>query len=80
MTSACPPMGTTVQLDLLLYASDTDEARTTRIKTQATVTRVENSLAAKGFAAVSRDFRLVVGNNGGDAVHSTTYRTFTGNG
>jgi hypothetical protein len=43
--------------------------RTVRIKTEATVIRVEHSAAADGFAAVSQDFTLLFDNNTKNAFH-----------
>jgi hypothetical protein len=56
-TLTCPPVGTTVQLDVLLSPMS-GSGKSVRIKAEATVVRVEHSDVLEGFAAVSEDFTL----------------------
>lgn len=58
-TLTCPPVGATVQLDVFLHTATGSARKTVRIKTEATVIRIEHSAATEGFAAVSRDFTLL---------------------
>ena len=62
-TRTCPPVGATLELDIHLSSAPGSGGRTVRIKTEATVIRVEHSAAAEGFAAVSQDFTLLFDSN-----------------
>jgi len=62
-TLTCPPVGATVQLEILLVPTTGASRKTVRIKTEATVIRVEHSAGSEGFAAVSRDFTLLFESN-----------------
>jgi len=62
-TRTCPPVGATLELDIHLSSASGSGGRTVRIKTEATVIRVEHSAAAEGFAAVSQDFTLLFNSN-----------------
>jgi hypothetical protein len=66
-TLTCPPVGATVQLDVFLSPTTSAGRKTVRIKTEATVIRVEHSAALEGFAAVSQDFTLLFETNKGNA-------------
>jgi hypothetical protein len=68
-TLTCPPVGATVQLDVFLSPALGSARRTVRIKTEATVIRVEHSGAAEGFAAISQDFTLLFDSNTRNAVY-----------
>jgi PilZ domain len=57
-TLTCPPVGATVQLDVLLSPTTSAPGKSVRIKAEAKVVRVEHSGALEGFAAVSQDFTL----------------------
>ena len=57
-TLTCPPVGATVQLDVLLSPTTSAPGKSVRIKAEAKVVRVEHSDALEGFAAVSQDFTL----------------------
>src|ERR1700693_935556 len=57
-TLTCPPVGATVHLDVFLVPTTGASRKTVRIKTEATVIRVEHSAGSEGFAAVSQDFTL----------------------
>jgi hypothetical protein len=57
-TLTCPPVGATVQLDVLLSPTTSAPGSTVRIKAEVKVVRVEHSDALEGFAAVSQDFTL----------------------
>src|SRR5271169_682171 len=59
LTSTCPAVGTTVQLDVYLSRTPSDASRTMRIRTDATVIRVDHCDSDEGFAAVSQDFILL---------------------
>jgi hypothetical protein len=64
-TPTSPPVGTTVQLDVFLSSRAFGASeRRVRIKTEATVIRVDHSAASEGFAAVSQDFTLLFDGNG----------------
>jgi hypothetical protein len=63
-TLTCPPVGATVQLDVFLSQTLSPARKRVRIKTEATVIRVEHS----GFAAVSQDFTLLFDSNRRNAV------------
>jgi hypothetical protein len=64
-TLTSPPVGTTVQLDVFLSSRAPGAiGRRVRIKTEATVIRVDHSAASEGFAAVSQDFTLLFDGNG----------------
>jgi PilZ domain len=63
-TSTCPPLGTTVELDVFLSPPSGTAGKNVRIRTEATVIRVEHSAPFEGFAAVSQDFKLLFGSNG----------------
>lgn|SRR5260370_40123627 len=60
----CPPVGATIQLEVLLFALASG-ARTLRLKTDATVIRVEHGSAAgeEGFAVVQEGLSLAEGSN-----------------
>jgi hypothetical protein len=62
-TRTCPPVGTTVELEIFLSTPPSSGVRTVQIKTEARVIRVEHSTDAQGFAAVSRDFTLLFDSN-----------------
>ena len=68
-TLTCPPVGTTVQLDVFLSPANGSARRTVRIKTEATVIRVEHSAAGEGFAAISQDFTLLFDGHKRNAVY-----------
>ena len=57
-TLTCPPVGATVQLDVLLSPTTSAPGKCVRIKAEATVVRVEHSDTLEGFAAISQDFTL----------------------
>lgn len=60
----CPPVGATIQLDVLLFPLEAG-ARTLRLKTNATVIRVEHGSTAgkEGFAVVLEGLSLAEGGN-----------------
>ncbi len=62
-TRTCPPVGATLALDIFLSPAPGSKGRIVRIKTEATVVRVEHSVAVEGFAAVSKDFTLLFDSN-----------------
>jgi hypothetical protein len=62
-TRTCPPVGATLELDIFLSPAPGGAGRTVRIKTEASVIRVEHSVTAEGFAAVSQDFTLLFDSN-----------------
>jgi len=62
-TLTCPPVGATVQLDVFLSPATDATGKTVRIKTEATVVRVEHSGGLEGFAAISQDFTLLFESN-----------------
>jgi hypothetical protein len=62
-TRTCPPVGATLDLDILLSPAPGSGGRTVRIKTEARVIRVEHSTVAEGFAVVSQDFTLLFDSN-----------------
>jgi PilZ domain len=63
-TTTSPPVGTIVRLDIFLSSSQgRGLEKTVRIETEAEVIRVEHLATAEGFAAVSRDFRLMFGDD-----------------
>jgi hypothetical protein len=62
-TRTCPPVGATLELDILLFPTPGNGARSVRIKTEARVIRVEHSTSTEGFAAVSQDFTLLFDSN-----------------
>jgi PilZ domain-containing protein len=68
-TLTCPPVGATVQLDVFLSPALGSARRTVRIKTEATVIRVEHSGASEGFAAISQDFTLLFDSNTRNTVY-----------
>ncbi|MCU1315418.1 MAG: hypothetical protein JWN63_740 [Candidatus Acidoferrum typicum] len=61
----CPPVGATIQLDVLLLPLD-GGSRSLRLKTDATVIRVEhgNPGGNEGFAVVLEGLSLTEGSNG----------------
>jgi hypothetical protein len=63
-TPTCPPVGATVELDVFLSPPTGAPGKTVRIRTEATVIRVEHSAPSEGFAAVSQDFKLLFSSNG----------------
>jgi len=60
----CPPVGATIQLDMLLLPLDSG-ARSLRLKTEAAVIRVEHASAGanEGFAVVLGELNLGEGAN-----------------
>lgn len=58
-TRTCPPVGATIELDVLLSPALDSARKTVRIKTEATVIRVEHTAEAEGFASVSQNFILL---------------------
>jgi PilZ domain len=62
-TRTCPPVGATLELDIFLSPAPGSGGRTVRIKTAATVIRIEHSADTEGFAAVSKDFTLLFDGN-----------------
>jgi hypothetical protein len=62
-TLTCPPVGATVQLDVLLSPTASAPGKCVRLKAEATVVRVEHSDALEGFAAISQDFTLLFESN-----------------
>jgi hypothetical protein len=58
LTLAAPPVGTAVQLEI--YLPLLLGAQVARIKTEATVIRVEHSGVAEGFAVVGQGFSLLL--------------------
>ncbi len=60
LTLASPPVGTTVQLEIF-HPPLLQGARSVRIKTEATVIRVQHSGGAEGFAVVGQGFSLLSG-------------------
>ena len=60
LTLTSPPVGTTLELEIFLPPLF-QGARRVRIKTEATVIRVEHSRAREGFAVVGQDFSLLPG-------------------
>ena len=62
-TLTCPPVGATVQLDVLLSPTTSAPGKSVRIKAEAKVVRVEHSDALEGFAAISQDFTLLFESN-----------------
>jgi hypothetical protein len=61
-TRTCPPVGATLELDIFLTPPG-NAGRVVRIKTEATVIRVEHSATVEGFAALSQDFTLLFDSN-----------------
>lgn|ERR671923_2764418 len=57
-----PPCGTTIQLDVLLLPLHSGE-RSLRMKTDATVIRVEHTNGSEGFAVVMEDISLAEGSS-----------------
>src|SRR6266480_1653948 len=55
----CPPCGTAIELDVLLLPLHSGE-RSLRMKTEATVVRVEHANGSEGFAVVFDSTRLAV--------------------
>ena len=64
LSPTCPPVGVTIQLDVFLSSLVPSTKRGVRIKTEATVTRVDHAGSVEGFAAVSRNLKLIVDSNG----------------
>ncbi|MGB9433129.1 MAG: PilZ domain-containing protein [Candidatus Acidiferrum sp.] len=62
-TRACPPVGTTLDLEIFLSSIPSSRRRTVQIKTMARVVRVEHSGNFDGFAAISQDFTLLFDSN-----------------
>jgi hypothetical protein len=60
LTSTSPPVGTAVQFEILLPPL-LRGAQSVRIKTEATVIRIEHSGGAEGFAVVGQGFSLLSG-------------------
>jgi hypothetical protein len=59
LSSACPPVGTQVQLDICLDPNPLFGQRRIRILTEAKVVRVEHSQECEGFATMTEDFTLL---------------------
>ena len=66
-TRMCPPVGATVDLEILLSQRQGNKGKNLQIKTTAKVIRVENSAGAEGFAATSQDFTLLFDGNSRNA-------------
>jgi hypothetical protein len=64
LSSTCPPVGATAQLDVFLSPAHSGASRTVRFKTEATVTRIERPAAPQGFAVASRDLKMSHDGNG----------------
>jgi hypothetical protein len=62
-TRTGPPVGATLELDVFLSPTPGSKGRKVRIRTEATVVRIEHSAAIEGFAAVSKDFTLLFDSN-----------------
>jgi hypothetical protein len=58
-TATCPPVGATIELDVFLSPAIGSAKKGVRIKTEATVIRIEHYPGAEGFAVVSQDFTLL---------------------
>jgi PilZ domain-containing protein len=70
-TPTSPPVGAMVELEIFL-APASGVGKKVRIKTEATVVRVEHSAAPEGFAAISQDFKLQFGTNERDRFSVST--------
>jgi hypothetical protein len=79
-TRTSPPVGATLELDIFLSPAAGNGGRTVRIKTEATVIRVEHSARAEGFAAVSRDFTLLFDVSTRNAVSVSSTHARSGKG
>ena len=62
-TLTCPPVGAMVQLDVFLSPALGNPRKTVRIRTEATVIRVDHSATSEGFAAASQNFTLLFDSN-----------------
>jgi len=58
----CPPVGSAIQLDVLLLPLQSGE-RSLRMKTEATVIRVEHANGIEGFAVVIEGVSLAEGSS-----------------
>ena len=58
----CPPCGTAIELDVLLLPLHSGE-RSLRMKTEATVVRVEHANGSEGFAVVIESVSLAEGSS-----------------
>jgi PilZ domain len=74
-TLTSPPVGATVHLDVFLAPTAGAHKKTVRIKTEATVIRVEHSAESEGFAAVSQDFTLLFETNKRNAFYVSSEKT-----
>jgi hypothetical protein len=63
-TRTCPPLGTSVDLEIILSPAPESGRNAVRIKTEAKVIRVEHA-EVEGFAATSQDFTLLFEENSG---------------
>jgi hypothetical protein len=77
-TRTCPPVGAALELDIFLSPAPGSGGRTVRIKTEATVIRVEHSAVAEGFAVVSQDFTLLFDGNTRNAFSVSSARKSDG--
>jgi PilZ domain len=78
-TTTSPPVGTIVHLDVFLSSRQgRGPERSVRIETEAEVVRVEHSAMAEGFAAVSRDFRLMFDRDRRNSVCVSSVEQFHG--
>lgn len=59
LTLNSPPVGTAIHLDVILFPLQ--GARNVRMKTEATVIRVEHATGGEGFAVAIQDAALVEG-------------------
>jgi PilZ domain len=62
-TATCPPVGSTVEIDIILVPAQGSSRKTVHIKTEATVTRIDRSSTPEGFAATSQSFKLLFTSN-----------------
>jgi hypothetical protein len=58
-TKTGPPVGATLDLEIFLSSDPKTRPGTVRIRTVATVIRVEHKENCEGFAATSKDFTLL---------------------
>jgi hypothetical protein len=62
-TPTCPPVGSTVQIDVFLTSDRSKGRKAVRIRTKATVIRVDHSATSEGFAVASQYFALQFGSS-----------------
>jgi hypothetical protein len=62
-TPTTPPVNAKIDLEIFL-APTSSVGKNVRIKTEATITRIDHSAASEGFAAVSQDFTLLFDRKG----------------